>query len=117
MIVATVFVALLWSLACFAQNQGNAPAARWWSHMQVLASDKLEGRLTGSAGHRKAVEYAAQQFKKAGLKPAGTDGYFQPVQFVRRQIDGRRGARPDPDSQPDKHGYPLGTIVDNPQQA
>lgn len=78
---------LLCSLTCFAQNKGSAPAARWWSHMQVLASDKLEGRLTGSPGHRKAVEYAAQQLKKAGLKPAGTDGYFQPVSFVRQLID------------------------------
>ncbi len=63
------------------------PAAGWWSHMEVLASDALEGRLTGEPGHRKAVEYAAEQFKKAGLKPAGTRGYFQPIEFVSRRID------------------------------
>src|SRR5258708_22502678 len=55
--------------------------------MQVLASDRLEGRRTGTPGHRKAVEYAAEQFKKAGLKPLGTDGYFQPVEFISRTID------------------------------
>ena len=68
------------------QRQDSAPAARWWKHMQFLASDKLEGRLTGTPGHRKAAEYAAEQLKNAGLKPAGTDGYFQPVDFVSRTI-------------------------------
>ena len=75
----------------FGQSQDSAPAARWWKHMQFLASDKLEGRLTGTPGHRKAAEYAAEQLKNAGLKPAGTDGYFQPVDFVKR-LTGRRHA-------------------------
>src|SRR6267154_3930063 len=59
----------------------------WWAHVQVLADDKMEGRDTGSEGHRKAAAYVAEQFKKSGLKPAGTDGYFQPVQFNSRKID------------------------------
>ena len=42
----------------------------------VLADDKLEGRNTGSAGHRKAAEYVAREFERAGLKPAGTEGYL-----------------------------------------
>ncbi|HEY0079310.1 MAG TPA: M28 family metallopeptidase [Pyrinomonadaceae bacterium] len=61
-------------------------AARWWSHVQFLADDKLEGRDTGSEGHRKAVEYVIEQFKLAGLKPAGTNGYLQPVRFRARRI-------------------------------
>jgi hypothetical protein len=77
------------SIAAVAQTNDAAPAARWWSHMQVLASDALEGRLTGSPGHRKAAEYAAGQLEKAGLKPAGTQGYFQPIAFVSRRIDER----------------------------
>jgi Zn-dependent M28 family amino/carboxypeptidase len=59
----------------------------WWAHVQVLADDKMEGRDTGSEGHRKAAAYVAEQFKKSGLKPAGTNGYFQPVQFNSRKID------------------------------
>ncbi len=78
---------LLASLDCFAEKNDGAPAAGWWSHMQVLASDRLEGRMTGTPGHRKAVEYAALQFRKSGLKASGTDGYFQPVQLVSRQLD------------------------------
>src|SRR3954464_5981397 len=59
----------------------------WWAHVQVLADDKMEGRDTGSEGHRRAAAYVAEQFKKSGLKSAGTDGYFQPVQFNSRKID------------------------------
>jgi len=85
------FGALLIASLCAAEHAladvGGEPAAGWWSHMQFLASDALEGRLTGEPGHRKAVEYAAEQFKKAGLKPAGTHGYFQPIEFVSRRID------------------------------
>ncbi len=60
---------------------------RWWSHVKFLADDKLEGRNTGSEGHRIAANYVAEQFERAGLKPAGTQGYIQPVKFDTRQID------------------------------
>ena len=85
--LGVLLIASLCAVELALADVGGEPAAGWWSHMQVLASDALEGRLTGEAGHRKAVEYAAEQFKKAGLKPAGTQGYFQPIEFVSRQID------------------------------
>src|SRR5271165_5167182 len=50
---------------------------RWWSHVAFLADDALEGRDTGSPGHRKAAEYVAKEFEKLGLRPAGTAGYLQ----------------------------------------
>ena len=59
---------------------------RWWSYVQYLADDKLEGRNTGSAGHRKAAAYVAAEFERAGLKPAGTEGYIQPVRFLTRRL-------------------------------
>ena len=62
------------------------PAERWWAHVQFLADDALEGRDTGSPGHRKAAEYVAAAFKAAGLEPGGTSGYFQPVAFESRQF-------------------------------
>jgi Zn-dependent M28 family amino/carboxypeptidase len=58
----------------------------WWEHVQFLADDNLEGRETGSEGLRKAQAYVVDQFKKAGLEPAGTDGFYQPVKFVSREI-------------------------------
>src|SRR5512135_1138909 len=60
---------------------------RWWSHVRVLADDAFEGRETGSAGHRKAAEYVAGEFRRLGLMPAGTDGYLQPVALRSRTID------------------------------
>lgn len=59
---------------------------RWWSHIQVLASDAMQGRNTGSAGHAAAAGYVAAQFERAGLKPAGTEVYIQPVKFKTAQI-------------------------------
>jgi hypothetical protein len=38
-------------------------------HMFYLASDELEGRQSGTAGYDKAVQYAATQFRQAGLLP------------------------------------------------
>jgi len=45
----------------------------WWEHVKFLADDSLEGRDTGSEGIKKAQAYAVEQFKKAGLAPAGTE--------------------------------------------
>src|ERR1700679_3967324 len=61
--------------------------ARWWSYVEFLASDKLEGRNTGSEGHRKAAAYVAAEFERDGLKPAGIEGYIQPVKFKTLQLD------------------------------
>ena len=70
--------------------QGPSPAGadqtRWWAHVTTLADDSLEGRQTGTDGYRKAASYVAEQFQRAGLKPAGTQGYLQSVQFMRRSI-------------------------------
>ena len=38
------------------------------------------------AGSNIAAEYVAQQFQKAGLKPAGENGFIQPVKFVGRKL-------------------------------
>src|SRR5438876_5641955 len=64
----------------------QADANRWWSHVKVLADDAMEGRNTGSAAHKRAAEYVAAQFEKAGLEPAGTNGFIQPVKFKTRRI-------------------------------
>lgn len=61
-------------------------AKRWWSYIQFLADDKLQGREAGSESHRKAAQYVAGEFERSGLKPAGTTGYIQPVRLLSRQI-------------------------------
>ncbi len=81
-------VALALLAICTSARAGDAPdGQRWWSHVTALADDKLEGRNTGSAGHRKAAEYVAREFARAGLEPAGTDGFFQTVKLTARTLD------------------------------
>ena len=49
--------------------------------VSFLASDALEGRGTPSRGLDLAAEYIAAQFRRAGLEPAGDDGYFQNAKY------------------------------------
>ena len=46
-------------------------------HIQILASDSLEGRETGEQGQKKAAEYIANCFKKVGIPPYKCKTYFQ----------------------------------------
>lgn len=54
-------------------------------HLSFIASDLLEGRATPSRGLDLAAEYIASQFRRAGLEPAGDDGYFQTATLVQRE--------------------------------
>jgi Zn-dependent M28 family amino/carboxypeptidase len=86
---AVTLVAILLGAAVTSAQQtptlfdGNS----WWSDVKVLADDALEGRDTGSAGLRKAQDFAVEQFQKAGLAPAGTKGFYQPIQFDQYQVN------------------------------
>jgi Zn-dependent M28 family amino/carboxypeptidase len=62
------------------------------AHVRFLASDALEGRMTGTTGYRAAAEYVASQFGQLGLEPAGTAGYFQDVEYASALIDPQRSA-------------------------
>src|SRR5882762_5956433 len=75
------------ALSVGAAAQQQLPSSRfdgmtWWEHVKYLADDSLEGRDTGSEGIKKAEAYAVEQLKKAGLAPAGLDGFYQPVRFM-----------------------------------
>ena len=60
---------------------------RCWKDVRVLAHDDMEGRNTGSEGHRRAANFIAAEFHKAGLRPGGKNGFLQPVTFEVRQIN------------------------------
>ena len=70
-------------------TEPNDATRRWWSHVQALANDSLEGRDTGSEGYRQAARYVVAQFEGAGLKPAGENGFYQtvPLHVVRFRAD------------------------------
>ncbi len=46
------------------------------NEIDYLASDKLEGRRTGTSGEKLAYEYLSDQFKKLGLIPQGDNNTF-----------------------------------------
>jgi len=54
-------------------------------HLSFIASDALEGRATPSRGLDLAAEYIAAQYRRAGLEPAGDDGYFQTATIIARE--------------------------------
>ncbi len=83
----SVITAPIANLETIADDTSASNGSRWWSYVSALADDKLEGRDTGSVGHKKAAEYVAEQFKLNGLKPAGTEGFIQPVRFKSKTID------------------------------
>jgi len=52
-------------------------------HIEHLASEEMEGRLTGTEGERKATAYVASVFEQLGLEPAGNGGsFFQNFPFT-----------------------------------
>lgn len=57
-------------------------------HVSYLASDKLEGRRTGTPGEQLAAAYIAGQMQLVGLTPKGEDGFMQT--FILRE--GREAA-------------------------
>jgi Tol biopolymer transport system component len=51
--------------------------------IEYLASDALEGRMTGTRGAELAADFIARELGRAGLKAAGTNtGWFQPFEFT-----------------------------------
>jgi Zn-dependent M28 family amino/carboxypeptidase len=85
-----LFAIFLTAVAIYSQQTaqtGHFDGQSWWAHVKFLADDSLEGRDTGSEGLRKAEAYAVEQFRKAGLQPAGADGFYQSVRFNQFQVD------------------------------
>jgi hypothetical protein len=81
------FLRLLPALAVVLALQEPAPEGkRWWSHVEFLASDALEGRNVGTPGFEKAAAYVEEQFRSIGLKPGGLAGYRQPVKLESRLL-------------------------------
>src|SRR6266496_1919705 len=56
-LIVIVAVCVIASFGQSSATSDRAPASgeRWWSHVNVLADDSMEGRNTGSPGHKRAV--------------------------------------------------------------
>ncbi|WP_113907304.1 M28 family metallopeptidase [Aliidiomarina celeris] len=82
-LLITAVVVAVTAVACSPAKEDITPikaeANRIQAHLEFLANDLLEGRDSGKRGHEIAAAYIEAQFKALGLKPAGTDGYYQRV--------------------------------------
>jgi hypothetical protein len=77
--------------AAAADSKSTKVGEHCWRDVKVLADDNMEGRRSGTEGHRRAARYVAGEFRKAGLLPGGKgkglDAYLEPVQLEMRLID------------------------------
>lgn len=97
-----VSLLLLVAVSAVAQQgaavSSTAPSAeRLRQHVTYLASDKLEGRRTGTRGARLAAEYIVREFARYKLRPGGTEAgedrrYVQQFPFVAGVAPGKGNA-------------------------
>jgi len=81
------FAALLLLPLLLAAAPAADRATSWWSDVETLAADDMEGRAAGSEGYRRASDLVARRFREAGLEPAGENGgWFQAVTLEERTI-------------------------------
>jgi len=75
---------LLAGLAAVASSLAiNEPEVR--HHMEVLTGPGMEGRLPLTPGNEAAAQYIAGEFRRIGLKPGGTQGYFHEFEVTINQ--------------------------------
>ena len=69
-----------------AKPPAETAETRLTASVAYLASDELEGRMTGSEGARRAADHIADALRGLGLEPAGEDGsYFQSFEFTAKR--------------------------------
>ncbi|MGK7389904.1 MAG: M28 family peptidase [Candidatus Cyclobacteriaceae bacterium M2_1C_046] len=57
-------------------------AEEFANHIQTLASDEFQGRMPGTIGEEKTINYLKEEFQQLGLQPGNGDSFFQEVQLV-----------------------------------
>src|SRR4051812_17569337 len=84
--LAVAAACLIVSAPGFSQT---ATASRTKTHVQTLASDKFEGRLTGTPGEKLAGDYLIAELKRMGAKPLpGMTDFRMPFSFTAGSKDG-----------------------------
>jgi len=67
-----------------AQNNPEITSEEIKQHITYLASDELEGRMTGTEALYKAAEYLKDEFESFGLNPLFNGSYFQDFPFMEK---------------------------------
>ena len=77
-----LYLALLF-IICISATAQTITHDQLMSHVNILASDKFEGRGPGTAGIDSAAAYVENIFKKNDLLPGGdNDSYFQKMDIT-----------------------------------
>lgn len=81
------------STLAFAQNSTAIKYASYIdtvdleNHLQILASDSLEGRATGQRGQKMAADYIANYFNSLGIPPYNGKSYYQEFPLWEQRIE------------------------------
>jgi aminopeptidase YwaD len=67
-----------------AQHNPEITAKEIQDHINFLASDDLQGRMTGTPELYKAAEFLKKEFEAYGLKPLFNGSYFQEFPFMQK---------------------------------
>jgi hypothetical protein len=83
---AAMLVCLVLSMALSAQTVpssiGAADPSRYLADVKSLTAPSMEGRGDGTKGLVRASHMLEKRYKDLGLKPAGTQSYFQPFTVI-----------------------------------
>ena len=86
----------------------DADTRAWWTTTAVIADAGMEGRDTGSAGYARAASYVVEQFKAAGLEPAGDQGgWLQAVPLTQVRVESEGTSRRATNALPSEVDAPL----------
>jgi Zn-dependent M28 family amino/carboxypeptidase len=89
--VATLVTAA--AVPSFAQTATPA-RSRTRTHVETLASERFEGRLTGSNGEKLAADYLVAELKRMGARPLpGSSDFRSPFTFTAGSNDDGSGVR------------------------
>ncbi len=64
------------------QALGSADPARYLDDIKSLTDPSMEGRGDGTKGLARAAHFLEKHYQQLGLKPAGTNSYFQPFTVI-----------------------------------
>ena len=80
---AVFLSAAVWGISLLSSQSpaGEITAKELRAHVEVLASERMEGRLTGGRGVRAASNYVADRFREIGLTPAGSENFFHSFEY------------------------------------
>ncbi len=81
--ILILFVVLTATL-CSQNNNPEITSAEIQDHINYLASDKLEGRMTGTEALYESADYIKNEFENYGLKPLFNGNFFQEFPFIKK---------------------------------